>query len=68
MNHLKITIGILAGILFIFLIFAAFKIYVIGKPLETGYMSISDTTYDEETGQLTVNGEINLHSFHVSNS
>ena len=66
MNRLKITIGILAGILFIFLLFAALKIYVIGKPLETGYMSISDTIYDEETGQLTVNGEINLYSFHVS--
>lgn len=66
MNRLKITIGILVGILFIFLLFAALKIYVIGKPLETGYMSISDTIYDEETGQLTVNGEINLYSFHVS--
>ena len=66
MNRLKITIGILVGILFIFLLFAALKIYVIGKPLETGYMSISDTIYDEETGQLTVNGKINLYSFHVS--
>ncbi len=66
MNHLKITIGILASILFIFLLSAALKIYVIGKPLETGYMSISDTVYNEETGQLTVNGEINLYSFHVS--
>ena len=66
MNRLKITIGILVGILFIFLLFAALKIYVIGKPLETGYISISDTIYDEETGQLTVNGEINLYSFHVS--
>lgn len=66
MNFLKTTTGILAGILFIFLLFAALKIYVIGKPLETGYMSISDTIYDEETGYLTVNGKINLYSFHVS--
>ena len=41
-NRLKITIGILAGILFIFLLFASLKIYVIGTPLGTGYMSISD--------------------------
>lgn len=66
MNRLKITIGILAGILLVFLLVAALRIYVIGKPLETGYMSISDTAYDEETGQLTVNGKINLYSFHVS--
>lgn len=66
MNRLKITIGILVCILFIFLLFAALKIYVIGTPLGTGYMSISDTAYNEETGQLTVNGKINLYSFHVS--
>lgn len=65
-NRLKMTIGILAGILFIFLLVAVLKIFVIGKPLETGYMSISDIAYDEETGQLTVNGKINLYSFHVS--
>ena len=66
MNRLKITIGILVCILFIFLLFAALKIYVIGTPLGTGYMTISDTAYNEETGQLTVNGKINLYSFHVS--
>lgn len=66
MNRLKITIGILVCILFIFLLFAALKIYIIGTPLGTGYMSISDTAYNEETGQLTVNGKINLYSFHVS--
>ena len=65
-NRLKITVGILAGILFILLLSAALKIYVIGTPLGTGYMSIPDTAYDEETGQLTVNGKINLYSFHVS--
>ena len=65
-NRLKITIGILAGVLFMFLLSVALKIYVIGKPLETGYMSIQDSIYDEETGQLTVNGKINLYSFHVS--
>ncbi len=65
-NRLKITIGILMGILFILLLSAALKIYVIGTPLGTGYMSIPDTAYDEETGQLTVNGKINLYSFHVS--
>lgn len=65
-NRLKITIGILAGILFMFLLAAALKIYVIGKPLGTGSMSIPDVVYDEETGQLTVNGKINLYSFHVS--
>lgn len=65
-NRLKITIGILVGILFMFLLSAALKIYVIGTALGTGYMSILDTAYDEETGQLTVNGKINLSSFHVS--
>ena len=65
-NRLKITIGILVGILFLFLLFIALKIYVIGKPLGTGSMSIPDTVYDEETGQLTVSGKMNLHSFHVS--
>ncbi len=65
-NRLKITIGILAGVLFMFLLSVVLKIYVIGKPLGTGYMSIQDSIYDEETGQLTVNGEINLYSFHVS--
>ena len=65
-NRLKITIGLLVGILFMFLLSFALKIYVIGKPLGTGYMSIPDTIYDEETGQLTVNGNINLYSFHVS--
>lgn len=66
MNRLKITIGILAGILLVFLFVAALKIYVIGKPLETTHMSISDTVYDEETGRLTVSGKMNLYSFHVS--
>ncbi|MDE7176274.1 MAG: zf-HC2 domain-containing protein [Lachnospiraceae bacterium] len=65
-NHLKITIGLLVGILFVFLLSFALKIYVIGKPLGTGYMSIPDVIYNEETGQLTVNGRINLYSFHVS--
>lgn len=65
-NRLKITIGLLVGILFVFLISFALNIYVIGKPLGTGYMSIPDVTYNEETGQLTVNGKINLYSFHVS--
>lgn len=65
-NRLKITIGLLVGILFVFLLSFALKIYVIGKPLGTGYMSIPDVIYDEETGQLTVNGKINLYSFHVS--
>lgn len=64
--RLKMTIGILAGILFLLLLSAVLKIYVIGKPLETGYMSMPDTIYNEETGQLTVNGKINLYSFHVS--
>ena len=53
-NRLKITIGILAGVLFMFLLSVVLKIYVIGKPLGTGYMSIQDSIYDEETGQLTV--------------
>lgn len=65
-NRLKITIGLLVGILFVFLLSLVLKIYVIGKPLGTGYMSIPDVIYDEETGQLTVNGKINLYSFHVS--
>ena len=65
-NRLKITIGLLAGILFVFLLSFALKIYVIGRPLGTGYMSIPDVIYDEETGQLIVNGKINLYSFHVS--
>lgn len=64
--RLKMTIGILAGILFLLLLSAALKIYVIGKPLETGHISVLDTIYDEETGQLAVNGEINLHFFRVS--
>lgn len=66
MMRLKMTIGILASILFLLLLFAVLKIYVIGKPLETGYLSIPDTIYNEETGQLTVNGKISLYSFHVS--
>ncbi|MCM1124354.1 MAG: zf-HC2 domain-containing protein [Eubacterium sp.] len=64
--RLKMTIGILAGMLLLLLLSAALKVYVIGKPLETGYLSIPDTIYDEETGRLTVNGKINLYSFHVS--
>ncbi|MCM1183909.1 MAG: zf-HC2 domain-containing protein [Roseburia sp.] len=65
-NRLKIIIGMLIGILFMFLLSVALKIYVIGKPLGTGYMSILNVIYDEETGQLTVDGKINLYSFHVS--
>lgn len=64
--RLKMTIGILSGILFLLFLSAVLRFYVIGKPLETGYMSITGTIYDEETGKLTVNGEIDLYSFHVS--
>ncbi len=65
-KKLKISIGVVTGLLIFLLLFVFLKVFVIGEPLSTHQISITNLTYNEETDCLEINGMIALSSYHVS--
>lgn len=65
-KKLKISIGIVTGVLIFLLLSVFLKVFVIGEPLSTHQISLTDLTYNEETDCLEISGMIALSSYHVS--
>ncbi len=65
-RRLKTAIGIIAGMLILFLLSAFIKIFVTGSPLSTSEISADELLYDEETDCLVINGTVNLASCRVT--
>lgn len=65
-RKLKITIGIVTGLLVLLIgtIFA--KIFVVGEPLPTHYITENDPLYDEDTGNLIIGGTVDRMDYRVS--
>lgn len=65
-RKLKITVGIVTGLLILLLASIFLKTFVIGEPLPTHQVSEVRLSYDEETECLVINGTIDLSSYRVS--
>ncbi|MDE6738671.1 MAG: zf-HC2 domain-containing protein [Lachnospiraceae bacterium] len=65
-KKLKLTVGIMAGLLVLCFMSVLLKVYVIGSLMTTGPVEITDCSYDEETGNLVLGGTLHLADYHVS--
>ncbi len=65
-RKLKIAVGMVTGLLMLFLISLFAKVFIIGEPLSTCTISVNELLYNEETNCLEINGTVNLASSWVS--
>lgn len=65
-RKLKLAVGIVTGLLICSVLSVLLKIFVIGSPLPTGQISITELSYDEETDRLVINGAIDWAPTRVS--
>lgn len=65
-RKLKITVGIVTGLLIFFILSAFVKVFVIGVPVSTHAVDIDELSYNEETDCLELSGTVNFASCRVS--
>lgn len=65
-QKLKLMVGIVAGLLILLFVSIFLKIYVIGSPLSTHKITADNISYDEDTGNLVIDGTINIHGCRIS--
>ena len=57
---LKLTVGIVTGLLLLCFLSVLARVYVIGRPMSTAPLQITSCTYSEETDDLTLHGTVNV--------
>lgn len=57
---LKLTVGIVTGLLLFCFLAVLARVYVIGRPMSTAPLQITSYVYNEETGSLTLHGTVNV--------
>lgn len=65
-RHLKIAFITVSGLFAALAISVFLVLFVIGKPVPTSVITISDSSYDMEQESLTVTGSLSYTSFHIS--
>lgn len=65
-RKLKIAVGMVTGLLILLLLTIFLKIFVIGEPLSTHHITVTNLSYDEETGNLVINGMVNMDDYRVN--
>lgn len=57
---LKLTVGIVTGLMLLCFLSVLARVYVIGRPMSTAPLQITSCTYSEETDDLTLHGTVNV--------
>lgn len=65
-RKLKIAIGIVAGLLALLIGTILIRIFVVGEPLPTHDITVNDPVYDEDTGNLILEGTVDRVDYRVS--
>lgn len=65
-KKLKLAAWTVTGILVLCVAAVFMKVYVIGSPISTGPVELTDYSYDEETGALALEGVLHLVDYRVS--